>query len=85
MEAFVYEPALTAVATRSITGVEPPVELIRLAVPLTDVTADADEIADQVEPLQAYIVLLVEFQYVAPVIRALPWLSTDGADDLEPK
>jgi hypothetical protein len=58
---------------------------MRVAVPVTPVTAEADDIADQIEPDQAYIVEVVEFQYVAPVISAPPWLSTVGADALEPK
>ena len=44
-----------------------------------------EDIALHAEPVHAYMVLETEFQYVAPVIRALPWLSTVGADDLEPR
>jgi hypothetical protein len=45
----------------------------------------AEEIALHALPVHAYMVLSDEFQYVAPVIRALPKLSTVGADDLEPR
>ena len=85
MVAVAYVPAVTAVATRSICGVEPPLELMRPDVPITLDTAAAAEIAVHALPLHAYIVDVVEFQYVAPVIRALPKLSTDGADDLLPR
>lgn len=83
--AAVYDPAVTAVVTRSIVGVVPPVEEMRPAVPLTLVTAVADEIAFHTEPVHTYIVVVVVSQYVAPVIRALPLLSTVGALDLEPR
>ena len=62
MLALVYEPEVTAVVTRSICGVEPPVELIRPDVPVTLVTADADEIAVHALPVHTYIVVVVVFQ-----------------------
>ena len=42
-------------------------------------------ICTQAEPDQAYIALVVEFQYVAPVMSAPPKLSTVGAVALEPR
>lgn len=60
--ACVYEAAVTAVATRSICGVEPPVDEIRPVVPVTFVTADAEEIATQTEPVHTYIVVVVVSQ-----------------------
>lgn len=83
--AFVYDPAVTAVVTRSIVGVVPPLDEIRPAVPKTSVTADALEIATHAEPVHTYIVVVVVFQYVAPTIKALPLLSRVGAEDFEPK
>lgn len=43
------------------------------------------EMANQVEPLQAYIRLDVVLKYVAPVISALPWLSRLGAEAKLPR
>jgi hypothetical protein len=70
---------------RLITGAVPPVEVMLPAVPVTDVTAVADEMADHEEPDHTYIVLVAELKYVAPTISALPWLSRVGAVDLEPR
>ena len=60
--AFVYEPAVTAVVTRSSVGVVPPVDEIRPAVPNTSVTADALEMATHEEPVHTYIVVVAVFQ-----------------------
>ena len=43
------------------------------------------EMACQVEPLHAYIRFDVELKYVAPVISALPWLSSEGAEENAPR
>ena len=53
--------------------------------PETDDTAAAAEIAFHTLPVHTYIVVFVVFQYVAPTRRAPPVLSTDGADDFEPR
>jgi hypothetical protein len=46
----------------SMTGVDPPDEVIRFAVPDTPDTAEVEEMAIQADPLHAYMVLVVEFQ-----------------------
>ena len=43
------------------------------------------EIACQAEPLHAYIMFVPVLKYVAPVISALPWLSSVGAEANEPR
>ena len=69
----------------SMTGVDPPDEVIRFAVPDTAETAEVEDIAIQADPLHAYMVLNVEFQYVAPTRSVSPSLSTVGAVDLAPR
>ena len=44
-----------------------------------------EEIEPQAEPVQANIVADTEFQYKAPVIKALPSLSNVGGVDLAPR
>jgi len=46
----------------SMTGVDPPDEVILLAVPETDATADVADIAIQAVPLHAYMVANGVFQ-----------------------
>ena len=41
--------------------------------------------SSQAEPSQTYNWLPVLFQYKAPVNKALPSLSTEGAEDLDPR
>ena len=43
------------------------------------------EMACQTEPLHAYIRFELELKYVAPVISALPWLSSEGAEANAPR
>jgi len=42
-------------------------------------------IATQAEPLQTFNAPVDELKYNAPVAKAFPSLSTDGAEDLDPK
>ena len=59
---------------------------VRVSVPVKVANEpDVNAALVQVEPVQINRLLVDVFQYKAPVSKALPSLSTDGALDLEPK
>jgi len=60
--------------------------LVRVSTPVSVANEPAVNAAlVHVEPVHTNKLLVDVFQYKAPVNRALPSLSTDGAVDLEPK
>ena len=59
---------------------------VRVSVPVKVTNEPAVNAAlDHVEPVQTNRLFVDVFQYKAPVSKAFPSLSTDGAVDLEPK
>ena len=59
---------------------------VRVSVPVKVANEpDVNAALVHVEPVHTNKLLVDVFQYKAPVSKALPSLSTDGADALEPK